>query len=272
MSSLNTKKKETESTYSTASSVRMKEAADKYRKAMSDEKSRDQLIEDYLPLVKSIVSRMRFHFPDHYEIEDMYGIAVKALIVSVNQFNPSKGKSFGNYAALRIKGSLLDELRKIDSLPRANRAKARSLQSTISDLESRFKRPVSVEEVKEELKLSHSEYEKLLKETQPITFVPIDAPVNSNSGDGDSTPLSETISDPTEQDASERTEHREKVLLLRDKIKDLPDPQKKILMLYYYEELKLSEIAHIFGLSEGRISQILSQSVLALRSHFQTLL
>ena len=59
---------------------------------------------------------MRFHFPDHYEIEDMYGIAVKALIVSVNQFNPSKGKSFGNYAALRIKGSLLDELRKIDSL------------------------------------------------------------------------------------------------------------------------------------------------------------
>jgi len=128
MNSLNTKKKDTDKAFSVASSVRMKEAADKYRLAMSDEKSRDQLIEDYLPLVKSIVSRMRFHFPDHYEIEDMYGIAVKALIVSVNQFNPSKGKSFGNYAALRIKGSLLDELRKIDSLPRANRAKARSLQ------------------------------------------------------------------------------------------------------------------------------------------------
>ena len=139
-------------------------------------------------------------------------------------------------------------------------------------MESRLKRPVSVDEVQDELKLSHSEYETLLKETQPITFAPIDAPVNANSGDGDTTPLSETISDPTEQDASEKTEHREKVLLLRDKIKDLPDPQKKILMLYYYEELKLSEIAHIFGLSEGRISQILSQSVLALRSHFQTLL
>ena len=109
MSAQNIKKVKVDSEFSASSSVRMKEAAEKYRVAMSDEKSRDQLIEDYLPLVKSIVSRMRFHFPDHYEIEDMYGIAVKALIVSVNQFNPSKGKSFGNYAALRIKGSLLDE-------------------------------------------------------------------------------------------------------------------------------------------------------------------
>ena len=135
-----------------------------------------------------------------------------------------------------------------------------------------MKRPVTIDEVKKELNLSQSEYETLLKETQPITFVPIDGPVNSYSSDGELTPLSETMSDPTEQDASERTEYREKVLLLRNIIKDLPDPQKKILMLYYYEELKLSEIAHIFGLSEGRISQILSHSVLALRSHFQSLL
>ena len=272
MNSQSIKKSEPDQKYSASSSVRMKEAAAKYREAMSDKKSRDQLIEDYLPLVKSIVSRMRFHFPDHYEAEDMYGIAVKALVVSVNQFDPSKGKSFGNYAALRIKGSLLDELRKIDSLPRANRAKAKSLQLTISEMESRLKRAVSVDEVKDELKLSHSQYETLLRETQPITFIPIDGPFNSSSPDGDSPPLSETISDPTEQDALERTEYRERVLLLRDKIKVLPDPQKKILMLYYYEELKLSEIAHIFGLSEGRISQILSHSVLALRAHFQSLL
>jgi len=272
MKSQNIQKNEATHMQSAPASLRMKEAAQKYRDAMSSKQSRDQLIEDYLPLVKSIVSRMRFHFPDHYDIEDMYGIAVKALVVSVNQFKPSKGKSFGNYAALRIKGSLLDELRKIDCLPRANRAKARSLQSTIAEMEARLKRPVSVEEVKEELKLTDSEYELLLRQTQPITFVPMDAPSGAASTDGDAAPLSETISDPTELDALEQTEHREKVLLLRDKIKDLPDPQKKILMLYYYEELKLSEIAHIFGLSEGRISQILSHSVLALRSHFQSLL
>ena len=188
---------------------------------------------------------MKYHFPDYYEMEDMYGIGVKALITAVNQFNPSKGKSFGNYAALRIKGSLLDELRKIDSLPRANRAKAKSLQATISELESKFKRSVTVDEVRKELDLSQSEYEVLLHETQPITFVPFDGPIHSSSSEEDSTSLSETIADPTDQNALEQTEHREKVVLLRMKSKN-SDPQKKILMLYYYEELKLSEIAHVF--------------------------
>ena len=272
MNLISAKKNTSESQSMVSNSSRMKEAAKKYKQSMADKKLRDQLIEDYLPLVKSIVSRMKYHFPDYYEMEDMYGIGVKALITAVNQFNPSKGKSFGNYAALRIKGSLLDELRKIDSLPRANRAKAKSLQATISELESKFKRSVTVDEVRKELNLSQSEYEVLLHETQPITFVPFDGPVHSSSSEEDSTSLSETIADPTDQDALEQTEHREKVVLLRDEIKKLPDPQKKILMLYYYEELKLSEIAHVFGLSEGRISQILSQSVLTLRSHFQSLI
>ena len=133
---------------------RMKQAAERYRKAMTSEKDRERLIEDYLPLVKSIVSRMRHHFPDSYEMEDMYGIGAKALVVAVNQFDPSKGKAFGNYAALRIRGALLDELRRIDSLPRANRAKARSLQATIAELEARDKRPPSMEEIRNELSLS----------------------------------------------------------------------------------------------------------------------
>ena len=135
---------------------RMKQAAERYRQAMASEKDRERLIEDYLPLVKSIVSRMRHHFPDSYEMEDMYGIGAKALVVSVNQFNPSKGKSFGNYAALRIRGSLLDELRRIDSLPRANRAKAKSLQATIAEMEARDKRPPEVDEIRKELSLTSS--------------------------------------------------------------------------------------------------------------------
>jgi RNA polymerase sigma factor FliA len=250
---------------------RMKKAADRYRKVMASEKERDRLIEDYLPLVKSIVSRMRHHFPETYDTEDMYGIGAKALVVSVNQFNPSKGKSFGNYAALRIRGALLDELRRIDSLPRANRAKARSLQATIAEMEARDKRPPDVKDIRKELSLSPSEYEKLLKETQPITFVPIDSSVDRGYSEGEGLTLAETLSDPTEETALDKTESREKVFLLRDKIKELPEQQQKILLLYYYEELKLSEIAQIFGLTEGRISQILSHSILSLRTHFQNL-
>ena len=93
---------------------RFQQAADNYRHAMSNDRDRDQWIENYLPLVKSIVNRLRYHFPDNYETEDMYGIGVRSLILAVNRFDPSKGKSFGSYAALRIKGGLLDELRRID--------------------------------------------------------------------------------------------------------------------------------------------------------------
>lgn len=247
-------------------------AAERYRQAMLDEKTRDKWIEDYLPLVKSLVSRLRHHFPENYETEDMYGIGARALVVSVNQFDPSKGKSFGNYATLRIKGALLDELRKLDSLPRTNRAKAKSLQSTIATFESKNKRSPTVDEIRNELGLSQQEYEKLLKQTQPVTFVPLEATNDGKGGlEEEGLSLSETISDPTEQTALDKTEQKEKVEILRDLIKELPDQQKKILMLYYYEELKLSEIAQIFSLTEGRISQILSHSLLCLRSNFQTL-
>jgi len=255
-----------------SSEDRLREAARLYKRTMSDEKEREKLIENYLPLVKSIVSRMRHHFPDTVESEDLYGIGAKALVLAVNQFNPSKGRSFGSYAGLRIKGSLLDELRRIDCLPRANRAKARSLQATIAELESKYKRSVSEDEVRKELNVDENEYRKLLKETQPVTFVPLDAPIDLNAGDG-GTPgtLSDVLSDPTETDALEKTESRERVALLRERIKELPDQQKKILALYYYEEMRLAEIAEIFGLTEGRISQILSHTIISLRSHFRTL-
>ena len=251
-------------------SPRIKIANDNYRKAMRCDKQRDALIENYLPLVKSIVVRMRHNFPDHYEMEDMYGVAVKALVIAVNQFDPSKGKAFGSYASLRIRGSLLDELRKLDCLPRANRAKARSLQSTIREFELKHNRTPSEDEIREELNLTQSEYGKLLHETQPVTFIPIHGSNQEAQGE-DSLPLSETLDDPTQISSSETLEGKEKILLLKDKIKNLPDQQKKILMLYYFEELRLAEIAHIFKLSEGRISQILSQTLLTLKAQLKSI-
>ena len=144
------------------------------KKAMQDTKSRDLWIEDYLPLVKSIVSRMRHHFPESYDTEDMYGIGARALVVAVNKFDSSKGKAFGNYATLRIKGALLDELRKIDSLPRANRPKLAHYRIQYLLLKQNTTEAPRLKKFEKSLGLSQSEYEKLLKQTQPITFVPID--------------------------------------------------------------------------------------------------
>ena len=137
---------------SSTQSPKFRIANENYRKAMRSDAEREKLIQDYLPLVKSIVVRMRHNFPDHYDMEDIYGVAVKALIVSVNQFDPTKGRAFGSYATLRIRGSLLDELRKLDALPRANRAKARSLQATIRDFEQKHHRTPTEKEICEELR------------------------------------------------------------------------------------------------------------------------
>jgi len=249
---------------------RFEQAAANYRNAMSCDESRDQWIVNYLPLVKSIVNRLRFHFPESYETEDMYGIGVRSLILAVNRFDPSKGKSFGNYASLRIKGGLLDELRRIDHLPRANRAKAKSLQSTILELELVLKRPPLPEEICAELKITSKEYQKLLKETQPVVFVPFESSSPNSDSESFSDSLSETLYDPTEPTAFDHLERKEKVVELRERIKELPEQNQKILMLYYIEELRLSEIAHVFNLSEGRISQILSHSIISLRAKFQT--
>ena len=112
----------------------------------------------------------------------------------------------------------------------------------------------------------------LLYQTQPITFVPIDSDANNNGSNESSLSLHETIHDPTETTAFEEVEKKEKILHLRKHIKELPEQHQKILMLYYMEELRLSEIAQVFGLSEGRISQILSHSILSLRAHFQTII
>jgi RNA polymerase sigma factor for flagellar operon FliA len=256
--------------FSSEESRRFEQAAANYRNAMSCDESRDQWIVDYLPLVKSIVNRLRFHFPESYETEDMYGIGVRSLILAVNRFDPSKGKSFGNYASLRIKGGLLDELRRIDHLPRANRAKAKSLQSTILELELVLKRPPLPEEICAELKITSKEYQKLLKETQPVVFVPFESSSPNSDSETFSDSLSETLYDPTEPTAFDHLERKEKVVELRERIKELPEQNQKILMLYYIEELRLSEIAHVFNLSEGRISQILSHSIISLRAKFQT--
>jgi RNA polymerase sigma factor for flagellar operon FliA len=250
---------------------RRRKAARTYRETMFEGEERDRLIENYLPLVKSIITRMRIHFPQSVDTDDLYGIGVQGLILAVNNFDGSKGRSFGGYAALRIKGGLLDELRRIDCLPRSSRAKAKSLQATIEKLEGRYKRPVTEDEVRDELGLRKDQYQALLRETQPVTFLPIDGSMKEGAGKEAPSTLEEALADPNEPDVRDLVEDRERVLILRDRIKELPDMQKKTLVLYYYEGLKLTEIAEIFGLTESRISQILSHTIISLRSYFTKL-
>lgn len=239
-----------------------------YGNAEAEEKKRNQLIQDHLPLVKSIVGKMFPLLPKSAELEDIYSIGVKGLIVAVNQFDPVKGSSLGAYASYRIRGAIIDELRKLDYLPRGDRAKAKKLQQNIRELELKLGRPCSETEIQDHLGMSKAEYSKLLKDTQPVYLISVNQSVDNSAENGESSSLSDVLEDPNLPDLRDICDRKDDIIILRDKIKQLPDQQKKILVMYYYEEMKLSEIAVVFGLTEARISQILSHTILSLKSFF----
>jgi len=238
---------------------------DVYRKDMTE------LVEQYLPLVKSLVGKMRPFFPETTRSEDLYSLGLKGLITAINHFQPEKNTTLGSYASLRIRGTLLDELRRLDPMSRGSRAKAKKLRRTLEEMEARLRRPPEEEEVRGELGLTTGEYAQLLNEVQPITILSLDAAGVPNA-DGDAvTGLEEVVSDATEQNSRDICENHEIIELLRERITHLPEDSRKILTMYYYEDMRLKEIAQVFSLSEGRISQILTHTVLGLQTYFQSL-
>ena len=239
--------------------------ADAYRKDMTE------LVEQYLPLVKSHVSKIRPFFPETTGTEDLYSLGLKGLITAINHYQPDKNATLGSYASLRIRGTLLDELRRLDPLSRGARAKAKKLSRTMQEMEARLRRPPEEDEVRKELDLSAGEYARLLEEVQPITIFSLDsAGISSDEGDV-ATGLEEVVSDATEQDPHDICENHELIELLRERISHLPENPRKILTMYYYEDMLLKEIAKVFNLSEGRISQILTHTVLTLQTYFQSI-
>jgi RNA polymerase sigma factor for flagellar operon FliA len=220
------------------------------------------LVEDYIPLVKASVARMRMYFPSSVDSEDIYSIALTGLINAAKNYDTSKGKCFGVYAKIRVKGALLDELRRMDHLSRDGRSATKKFQSSIAELEQRFQRKVSVEEVCEHLNISKREYEKLMSQKRPV-MTPLDMPLFE--GDNKSPALSDIISDPTEQDSRDIAENSDLVDALKESIRLLEGPHQKVLALYYLDELRLAEIATLMKLSESRISQIHTQALTQLR-------
>lgn len=230
---------------------------------LTRECSETDFIERHLPLVKTVVGRMRIYLPPHLEAEDLHSVGLTGLISAVRKYDPAQGHTFHGYAALCIRGAVLDELRRLDWMPRGLRAKAKQLRDTLASLESESGRAVTEEEAAAALGLGLHEYHLLLDEVRPVTFVSIDDDANE---DGDGISLHETIADRNQPLPGDSLEHRELLEIVADHIQRLPDTQRKVLALYYYGGLRLAEIAVVFGVTESRISQIHTQAVIALRA------
>jgi RNA polymerase sigma factor for flagellar operon FliA len=233
-----------------------------YQGAGCDEK---ELIERYLPLVRNVVGRIKLTLPPHVEAEDLYSVGVTGLIAAVRKYDPEQGNTFAGYAMMRIRGAILDELRRMDWCPRRVRARARKLKEAIGDLEQKLGRAATEAEIHECLGLTPKEYAQWLEESKPVCFVAIDQITDHEDGSGGS--LHEVIADENDVPARDRMEKEELLQLVAQRIQELPDIQKKIMAMYYFENMRLAEIAAVFGLTESRICQIHTQIVLGLRGY-----
>lgn len=225
------------------------------------------MVEQYLPLVRNVVGRLALTLPPHVDGEDLYSAGLGGLLNAVRQYDPRAGTAFETYARLRIRGSVFDELRRMDWVPRSIHTKARKVQATLQHLEQISGRLPTDEEMAEELELSTAAYRKLLEQIRPVTFVCLDSALNQEHDDSISP--HESMADLRQENPLEGTFRREMAGLIAERIKALPETQRRVLALYYYEDMRLREIAEIFDLTESRICQIHAQAILAIKAFLQ---
>lgn len=231
----------------------------------ADSEAENALIEQYLPLVSSIVARLAMTLPEHVDQDDLYSAGLVGLLQALRNYDPTCGASFETYARTRVRGAMLDELRKMDWVPRTVHEKARKIQGVMAQLEQKLGRSPTEAQMATALNISISEYGKLLNEIRPAAFVCLDT-VSSEDDTGN---LYEVVANSADESPLEQISQRELKQVVLERLKELPEMQRKVLALYYGEEMHLREIAEAVGLTESRICQIHAQAILSIRAYIQ---
>lgn len=211
---------------------------------------REKIILEYAPLVKIIAGKLSMYLNYMVELDDLCSYGVFGLIDAVDKFKLSKDVKFETYASLRIRGSILDNIRKMDWIPRTVREKQKELNRTISNLQNKLGREPSDDEIMHELGLSEDDYYKQVGQTNISAIISIDAETE------DSDNIANTLKQNTFEIPEESILKDELNKKLSEAIKELTDKEQKVILLYYYEELTLKEIANILEVSESRVSQL----------------
>lgn len=235
-------------------------------KATGDERAREGLILHFSPLVKFVAGRVGSGLPKNVDHSDLVSFGTFGLIDAVDKFEPERGFKFETYAVNRIKGAILDELRALDWVPRSVRARAREIQRTMAELEHKHQRTPSEEEVAESMEIPVSTLRDHLGEIANLGFVALDELLNPTERESGS--MTEVIADKDAVDPSGNFEKEETRYMLADSINRLPDRERLVLTLYYYEGLTLAEIGGVLNVTESRICQIHTKAVMSLRNRF----
>lgn len=229
-----------------------------------DGKLRDQLIMDYAPLIRFVAQRIAARLPSNIDIDDLISAGVIGLMDAIEKYDPSRDNKFKTYAEFRIRGAILDELRSQDWVPRSVRDKAKRIERTYAELEQRFGRPVSDEELCDALGMDLEEYYEMVSKVKSVTLLSVDE--LSSGAQSDRKSLLELLENPNAQNPYSQLKSKGARDVLMTKIEELPEKQRLVLSLYYYEDLNLKEIGKILSVTESRVSQLHTQAVEKLRN------
>ena len=241
------------------------------RYKLSGERSlRDQLILHYAPLVKFVAGRVGAGLPSSVDPADLVSYGIFGLIDAIDKFQPDRGVRFETYAAPRVRGAIIDELRSIDWVPRSLRAKARTIERTESELEGRLGRSPSDDELAEASGMTTDQLNDALTQVSSAMIMALDD-VLVGGGGGEPVRLSDSLASP-EAGPGHEIERRETRHLLHEAILALGERHRLVLGLYYVEGLTLAEIGRVLGVTESRVCQIHTRAVLQLRSRLTSAL
>jgi RNA polymerase sigma factor FliA len=236
-----------------------------YRRT-NDQAIRDRLILTYAPLVKYVAGRLGSGLPAHVDEGDLVSYGLLGLIGAIERFDPDRDIKFETYAISRIKGSIIDELRAMDWVPRSVRARARDIERAISELEAKLGRAPNDEEIAGKLGLTQDELDSSLTEISRSSIAALDELWTVQGGTGDQVALIDTIEDTHGQAPTTALDRSEMKEMIADSISRLPEREKLVITLYYYEELTLREIGEVLGVTESRVSQLHTKAILRLKA------
>jgi len=230
--------------------------------------SRDEVLRRHLPLVRRVVQRLAARKPPHIETDDLVSWGIVGLLDAIVKYDSKKEASFSTYAQFRIRGAILDHLRSLDWVPRSVRQKASLIEKVSRQLEGTLGRPPLEEEIASELGVSLDAYQELLTKVGEMSLFSLE---DLGFGGGEERFSFERAIEEGDADPLGTLLTRERVAIVTEAIRRLPERERTVVTLYYHEELTMKEVGGVLGLTESRVSQLHSQAVLRMKGYLREL-
>jgi len=233
--------------------------------------NREEVIKRYSPMIKYVANRIAMRLPPHIEVDDLISVGVLGLMDAISKYDSTRGAKFKTYSEFRVRGAILDELRSMDWVPRSIRQKASKVDKVVQGLQAKLRRTPEDEEVAKEMGLSLDQFHETLNETKSIPIFSLeDLGIAKESGDQQS--LLDCLAGKADADPQTQVRLVELKEIIAKAIDALPEKERLMVSLYYYEELTMKEIGAVLDITESRVSQIHSKAVYRLRTKLKAII